>query len=85
MDRQKIRCSILLLIWGLVTSSLSDRLDLLPAVDQQQKLSKIEQRDHHQELPIHDATNTWMLSLSLAYVEPCWELSNTINTLTSKH
>lgn len=83
MDKQKIRCSILLLIWGLVTSSLSDQFDLVPGVEQAQSLSKTEKRDLYQKSYSNEDTHTWMLSLSMAYIDPCWVLANSTNTLTS--
>lgn len=85
MDRQKIRCSILLLIWGLVTSSLSDQFDLLPVVDQQQTPSDKAQREGYWKSSFDDEAQIWLLSLSLAPIEECPVLSNTTNTLTSKH
>lgn len=85
MDKQKIRCSILLLIWGLITSSLSDQFDLVPGVEQTQILSKTEKRDLYQVSHSNDATHTWMLSLSMAYIDPCLVLAHSTHTLTNPH
>lgn len=85
MDKQKIRCSILLLIWGLVTSSLSDQFDLVPGVEQAHILTKSEKRVLYQKSYSNEATHTWMLSLSMAYIDPCWVLANSTNTLTNPH
>jgi|GEM_PF-1846974 len=85
MDKQKIRCSILLLIWGLVTSSLSDQFDLVPGVEQAHTLSKTEKGNLYPKAYSNEDTHTWILSLSMAYIDPCRVLAHSTNTLTSYH